>query len=347
MIGRPGCGLLPLRGHSNVQGIGSMGVVPALKEAAFDAMQNRYGDIFPNAPGLDTMACMEAAHRGDMDFAMCLGGNLFGSNPDATFAAGAMQQIGTTVHLSTTLNTGHVRGRSRETIILPVLARDESPQSTTQESMFNFVRFSEGGRPRHEGPRCEVQVIADLAARGVPSPHPIDLDAMRSHAAIREAISTIVPGYEAINEAEEFHIEGRTFHSPQFKTSTGRVQIQDIDIPVPEPLATHEVRMMTIRSEGQFNTVVYEDVDVYRGIDRRDAILLNADDMNAWGISQGDAVDITTEAGSMRAYAAAFDMARRSAAMYFPECNGIVPRRLDPSSKTPGFKGFTATVKRS
>jgi anaerobic selenocysteine-containing dehydrogenase len=255
-----------------------------------------------------------------------------------------MQRIGTLVYLSTTFNTGHVRARGRETIILPVLARDEEPQSSTQESMFNYVRVSDGGKPRHDGPRAETEVIADLAAGGFESPPPIDLEAMRTHVGIRDAIADVVPGYGQITAGQEFHIPDRTFHTPEFATKSGRAQIQNVEIPEPAPLEDRQVRVVTVRSEGQFNTVVYEDEDVYRGIPRRDAILLNASDMKRWGISTGDRVDVQTEAGSMNVVAFDFDITSGAAAMYFPECNVLVPRRLDPSSRTPGFKGFVATL---
>ncbi|MGV2340066.1 MAG UNVERIFIED_CONTAM: hypothetical protein LVR18_40765 [Planctomycetaceae bacterium] len=93
------------------------------------------------------MACMDAAWAQKMDFALCLGGNLYGSNPAAARAFDAMSRIRTIVYLSTTLNTGHAWGTGQETLILPVLPRDEEPQPTTQESMFSFVRLSDGGRP--------------------------------------------------------------------------------------------------------------------------------------------------------------------------------------------------------
>ena len=106
------------------------------------------------------MACIEGAAAGELKVGFCLGGNLYGSNPDATFAAEALGNLDLLVYLSTTLNTGHAHGLARETIILPVLARDEEPQPTTQESMFNYIRLSDGGPRRHDGPRSEVDVIA-------------------------------------------------------------------------------------------------------------------------------------------------------------------------------------------
>src|SRR5207249_8090301 len=103
-----------------------------------------------------------AADEGKVRSAICLGGNLFGSNPDAAFAHRALGKLELVTYLSTTLNTGHAWGRGRETLILPVLARDEEPEPTTQESMFNFVRLSDGGPSRHAGPRSESAVLADL-----------------------------------------------------------------------------------------------------------------------------------------------------------------------------------------
>ena len=146
MVGRPNAGLMPIRGHSNVQGIGSVGVTPLLKQAILERFEQRLGIAVPKSPGLDTMACMEAAERGEMDVAVCLGGNLFGSNPDAAFAEQRdVASIGCVAYLTTTLNTGHAWGRGRETLVLPVLPRDEEPQPTTQESMFSYVRLSDGG----------------------------------------------------------------------------------------------------------------------------------------------------------------------------------------------------------
>src|SRR5262245_5001804 len=148
MVGRPHAGLMPIRGHSNVQGVGSVGVTPQLKQAILERCEARLGIAVPKSPGLDTMACMEAADRGEMDVAVCLGGNLYGSNPEAAFAERAISRLGCVAYLSTTLNKGHAWGRARETLVLPVLPRDEEPQPTTQESVFSYVRLSDGGPAR-------------------------------------------------------------------------------------------------------------------------------------------------------------------------------------------------------
>ena len=222
MVGRPHRGLLPLRGHSNVQGMGSMGVAPKLKPLVAERLAKTFDVKLPGGDGLDTLGSIQRAHEGRIRFASCLGGNLFGSNHDAAFASLAMSKIDLVVYFSTTLNTGHACGRGRETIILPVLARDEDPQATTQESMFNYVRLSDGGSPRHVGPRSETSVIVDLAERVIGD----TLSPLRSHREIRQAIAKVIPGYEKIAEIDdtrqEFQIGGRTFHEPSFATDTGQ-----------------------------------------------------------------------------------------------------------------------------
>jgi anaerobic selenocysteine-containing dehydrogenase len=221
-VGREGCGLLPIRGHSNVQGVGSVGFAPALREAFAKKMEEVYGIPPASTEGLDTFRCMEAAQAGRMRAAVFLGGNLFGSNPDRRWAAQALQRIDTTCAIATKLNEGHVHGRGRYHIVLPVLARDEEKQATTQESMFNFVRLSDGGAaaPGDEI-RSEVDVVCALAARLLP-PGPFPFASMTSHDAVRRAMAAVVPGYAPIATIgatkEEFQIPGRTFHAPTFAT---------------------------------------------------------------------------------------------------------------------------------
>src|SRR6185295_5150038 len=232
----------------------------------------------------------------------CLGGNLYGSNPDASFAQNALTKLELLVYLSTTLNTGHAHGLAEETIILPVLARDEEPQPTTQESMFNFVRLSDGGPARHAGPKSEIAVIAELAFRVLGTGGPIDWPAMGDTNRIRDAIAKIVPGWEQVGDIartkKEFHIAGRTLHAPKFPTTTGRAKLHAIDLPELSH-DTGSLRLMTVRSEGQFNTVVYEDEDLYRGQDRRDVILMNPADIALFSLKPETRVTVKSEAGEM------------------------------------------------
>lgn len=349
MVGRPHAGLLPIRGHSNVQGIGSMGVTPQLKQAVFERLQQHFGVQLPTVAGLDTLGCIEAAARGELKLGFCLGGNLYGSCPDSSYARQALQQLDFIVYLNTTLNTGHAHGLAKETLVLPVLARDEEPQPTTQESMFNYVRMSDGGPPRHVGPKSEIEVIATIARSVLGDDGPIPWAEMQQTGRIRQAIARIIPGFERMAEIDrtrkEFQIDGRTFHTPQFPTPSGKARLRVHTLPE-LPGGEQVLRLMTIRSEGQFNTVVYEDYDLYRGVDRRDVILIHPEDLRLLGVSDGQAVCVKTEAGALSPVrATAFpDIRPGNAAMYYPEANLLVPRIADPRSRTPAFKSVLARV---
>jgi len=346
-IGREGCGLLPIRGHSNVQGVGSVGFAPALKEAFAAKMEEVYGIPAASIEGLDTFRCMEAAQAGKMRVGVFLGGNLFGSNPDRRWAAQALQRIDTTCAIATKLNEGHVHGRGRYHVVLPVLARDEEKQATTQESMFNFVRVSDGGEaaPGDEI-RSEVEVVCALAARLLP-PGPFPFETMTNHDAVRRAMAAVVPGYAPIAAIgatkTEFQIPGRTFHAPTFATPSGRARTQVTALPSFRP-GPGQFRLMTLRSEGQFNTVVYEDEDLYRGMTRRDVVMMAEADGVTLGLRENDPVDVVTEIGRMRVVAAFIDIPSGNLAMYYPEVNAVVPRRVDPESGTPAFKSIVARL---
>jgi molybdopterin-dependent oxidoreductase alpha subunit len=361
-LGRPGAGLLPIRGHSNVQGLGTVGVTPALKDAFARRLHEVYGVAPLATPGLDTYAAMEAAQAGRIRAALLLGGNLWGSNPDGAWARAALDRVGTILHLSTKLNQGHVHGRGGETLIAPVLARDEEAQPTTQESMFNFVRLSDGGRPARvlenrggaEGAgvdvKSEVEILAALAERILP-PGRFDWSRIRSHRELRARMADVVPDMAALADiddrdgpAREFTIPGRVLHAPRFATPTGRAAFQVPRAP-DATRAPDELTLITLRSEGQFNTVVYEDEDLYRGNQRRDVVMISAEDAARVGAGEGDRVWVETTAGRMEVSVAIAPIRTGNIAMYYPEANALVPRRLDPQSKTPAFKSVPARVR--
>jgi molybdopterin-dependent oxidoreductase alpha subunit len=353
MIGRPHAGLLPIRGHSNVQGIGSVGVTPKLKDAIFERLEANFGLKLPTQAGLDTLGCLEAADAGEQRVGFCLGGNLYGSNPDARFAARALGKLDLLVSLNTTLNTHHAHALAEETMILPVLARDEEPQPTTQESMFNFVRLSDGGPRRHEGPRSEVEVIAYLGETVLGDEGPIDWRSMQNTGRIREAIARVVPGFEKIGvidkTKEEFQIDGRTFHQPKFATPDGKARLHVHDLPELASDGNGSLRLMTVRSEGQFNTVVYDEEDLYRGQERRDVILMHPDDVASRELHLDQRVTVSSDTGELTGVLVRpFQRIKAgNALMYFPEANVLVPRAVDPASKTPAFKSVLVRVKAS
>lgn len=348
MIGRPGAGLLPLRGHSNIQGLGTVGVMPKLKPEIAGAIERRFGISIPEAAGLDTLKSLEAAAAGRMRVAWALGGNLYGASPDSAWAQRALGAIDQLVYLNTTLNTGHVHGRGKETWILPVRARDEEQEATTQESMFSFVRLSDGGRERIAGARSEASIIGEIAAR-VPSSGAIDWRALAAHEALRQAMAETIPGLAGMKDIgaakSEFHIPGRAVTTPRFATVSGKARIFAVSPPAAQVLASDQLRVMTIRSEGQFNSVVYEDHDRYRGTERRDVILMAQADIVRLGLRHDQRVDLSSSVGVWAGVRVrAIDITPGNAALYYPEANILVPRDPDPESGTPAFKSVVVRI---
>lgn len=339
-VGRQGAGLMPIRGHSNVQGIGSIGFSPKLKESITKKLEDVYKASFPTFTGHDTLSMIEACERGEIDFLFCLGGNLAASNPDLDWASAAMQKSGMTVYLSTKLNVGHFIGHGKTTIILPVLARDEEPQATTQESMFNYVRLSEGGEPNMKGlMRAESDIVCDLANR-VLGQDPFNWLRLKSHDEVRKLIAEIIPGWSelgTINETKkEFIIPNRVFHTPEFPTESGKANAHVTPLPQYE---TDSLKMITIRSEGQFNSVVYEEHDVYRGIPHRNCVLVSEQDANKLSLQDGQKVKVIGEAGSLDNIELVVGGIREGVvAMFYPESNYIIKARPDDRSRTPSFK---------
>lgn len=340
MIGRPGAGLLPLRGHSNVQGIGTIGVKPVLPAEVFAAIEKNLGVTLPKAKGHDTMSAMKAADKGEIDAAIIMGGNLLEANPRREWARAAMERIGFKLFLTTTINRGHIEGiDGGEALILPVTARDEEWQPTTQESMFNYVRLSDGGIDRLDNVRPEVAILADLAQRMLPDA-PIDWAAYKQHRHIREAIAKTVPGMEPLADIDvakqEFHIAGRLMHSPRFNTPDGKAHFATRPTPASH---TAPLILTTVRSEGQFNTIIYERTDSYRGNADRHTVMLHADDIAAHDLTEGETANLVSAHGRMDGVTIkAFDLARGSVMAYYPEANVLTGTEVDPRSKTPSFK---------
>lgn len=348
MIGRPHAGLLPLRGHSNVQGIGTIGVKPVLADDVMARMEEVFGVSLPRGKGLDTMASMQAADRGEIDAALLMGGNLFASNPDSVWAEAALEKIGFKVFLTTTLNRGHVSGvRDGECLVLPVTARDEEWEPTTQESMFNYVRLSDGGVHRLDGVRPETMILSDIAVRIAPDSG-VDFAAFARHAKLREAIASIVPGMEALADIDvakrEFHISNRLMHAPVFHTVSGKAAFTVRA--TPQPRGDDQTMMLTtIRSEGQFNSIIYEEKDTYRGTQTRWSVLMNAEDIAALGLSVGGLADVRSGQGVMEKVTVyAFDLPRGNLMAYYPEANVLTDTAVDPRSRTPAFKATPVRV---
>ncbi len=215
--------------------------------------------------------------------------------------------------------------------------------------MFSYVRLSDGGPARHAGPRSEIEIVADLAARVLGDDGPVAWREMCQTGLIRAAIAKIVPGWEKIGDIDrtkqEFPITGRRLDTPRFPTSSGRANLL-VD-PLPEAsCGAGELRLMTVRSEGQFNTVVYEEYDLYRGQDRRDIVLVHPSDLARLGLASESRLTVRSRVGALtNVIAKAYDKIKPgNVLMYYPEANVLVPRDLDPLSRTPAFKNVPVTL---
>ncbi len=347
MVGKRNSGLLPLRGHSNVQGFATVGFTPALKGGAQKALEEMFGERLPSDPGQDTMASMEASAKGDIDFAFILGGNLYASNPDPRFTKAALDKVGFKVFLNTTLNQSHLFGVEGEAVILPVCARDEERQPTTQESMFSYVRLSDGGISRLDNARPETDIICDIAARTLEK-YKTNFNELKNHRNIRKSIAQVFPALDnlaTIDETKtEFHIPGRTFHQPPFATEDGKANFAVVPIPSLKG-GEGAYRLTTIRSEGQFNSIVYEQSDTFRGQTERWIVMMNKEDITNLGLDENDLVTLKNETGRMdNVKVREFPIATGNLMAYYPEANCLVSTDVDSRSKTPSFKSTTVRI---
>ena len=352
MIARPGAGLLPLRGHSNVQGIGTIGVKPVLAEDVYQAIENEFDVQLPDAVGMDTLACLEAAYNGHIDTALIMGGNLYSASPNTKWAGQAMDRIAFKLFMTTTLNQGHIAGcDNSESLILPVVARDEELQSTTQESMFNYVRLSDGGIKRIAEARSETSILVDLFANVLDKKTKLNITEFASHQTIREAIAKIIPGMDEIKDIgvakREFHIQNRIMHEPVFNTPSSKARFVVHESQKYETKINDQFILMSVRSEGQFNSIIYETNDSYRGIDQRWAVMMNEHDMQAMGINARENVNLISKYGEMTAVSVyPYDIPSHNVMVYYPEANQLIGLQRDSRSQTPAFKSVDVRIEK-
>jgi len=363
-VGKPGAGTMPIRGHSNVQGFGSMGVTVNLKQEIQQALEKLLQRPLSRVPGYDTRALITAADRGEVNTLLCLGGNLYAANPDLNQAQRALGQIETIFYVATKPNLGHFHGLAQQnTLILPVFTRFENPHPTTTESGNNFVRLNDPGKThlRRGNLISEVELITRIA-EGVLGKQPVDWRKLQDTAYVRQLIAQTIPGYEKIGEIdrtqEEFTIAGRIFSRPQFATPTGKAQmfattLPQLDLPHKTDFGIAEstpgiiLILGTGRSYAQHNTVVYQPGDHYRGMPHRNCILLNSEDAKTAGFAEHQRVTVQGNAGKLSNVEVILGNIREGAAMmFYPEVNAIFTANIDKRSGTPAYKRVPVFVYR-
>ncbi|MEG5062660.1 FdhF/YdeP family oxidoreductase [Microcoleus sp. B3-A4] len=361
-VGKEGAGLMPVRGHSNVQGFGSMGVTVKLKKEIQQALEKLLNRPLSPVKGYDTRSLIEAADAGKVDTLICLGGNLYGANPDSTQAKQALSNVETVIYLATKPNLGHFHGLAKHnTIVIPVLNRFENPHKTTVEAGNNFVRLNDEGETHLKNADLipEVEFLTELASR-IHGDFPVDWRQLQDTKYVRQLIAKTIPGYEKIatidETKEEFTISGRIFTEPKFPTESGKAKmfvtpLPKLKLPLAQDFGVSDsvrglaVALMTGRSYSQHNTVVYKIDDKYRGMPHRNCILMNRADAESVGLHEHQRVTVQGNVGKMENVEVIYGAVREGAAlMFYPEVNVIFHPEIERRSGTPAYKRVPAFV---
>ncbi|MDF0555635.1 FdhF/YdeP family oxidoreductase [Kamptonema sp. UHCC 0994] len=361
-IAKMGAGVMPVRGHSNVQGFGSMGVTVKLKEEIKQALEQLLGRSLNLPKGYHTRDLIEAAVAGKVDSLLCVGGNLYGANPDSAQAKRALGNIDTIIYLATKPNIGHFNGLAKtNTIVIPVLNRFENPHKTTVESGNNFVRLNDEGTTHLKDADLisEVEFLTELAYRLL-GEYPVEWRKLQDTRYVRQLIARTIPGYEKIgaidDTKEEFTISGRIVTEPHFKTRSGKAKMFTTPLPtltlpdvsefgMEEPANSLVLALMTGRSYSQHNTVVYKIGDKYRGMPHRHCILMNRLDAEKIGLAEHDRVTVQGDADKLDNIEVIYGAVRSGAAlMFYPEVNVIFKAKTETRSGTPAYKRVPVLV---
>jgi molybdopterin-dependent oxidoreductase alpha subunit len=362
-FGKPGAGICPLRGHSNVQGDRTVGITEKPAPAFLAKLKARFGFTPPAAHGHDSVAAMQAIAEGRSTVFIGLGGNLAVALPDPVACFAAMRRLDLAVHIGTKLNRSHLLV-GKEAILLPCLGRTErdvqaaGPQMVTVEDSMSMVHASQGRLPPASPHlRSEIAIVAGMAAATLPDSKTDWMGFAGNYALIRDAIEAVFPGFEDYNKRIE-HPGGFRLPLPptelKWNTPSGRATFQMFDgLEEDVARAAPDIyRLTTVRSHDQYNTTIYGLDDRYRGVfGRRDVVFMNAGDLAARGLAHGDVVTVETAFGEGQTAklegftVIAHDIAAGSVAAYYPEANGLVPLAYhDPLSGTPSYKSVPVRI---
>ncbi|MEO7079721.1 MAG: FdhF/YdeP family oxidoreductase [Rhodococcus sp. (in: high G+C Gram-positive bacteria)] len=342
-IGKAGAGLLPVRGHSNVQGDRTMGIWERVPQHFLDSIEAEFGFDPPRENGLDTVDSIRAMRDGKAHFFLGLGGNFVQATPDSDVTFEAMRGMRMTVHISTKINRSHlVCGETA--LILPTLGRTEQdvqasgPQWISVEDSTCSVHSSRGPlKPASAHLRSEVAILTGIAEATLGDRHGIDWKGMRQdYRNIRTHISRVVPGCEGyevnVRRPGGFVLPHPPRDSRTFETDSGRGEFTALPIDVLHVPEGH-LLLQTLRSHDQFNTTIYGLSDRYRGIEGgRRVVFVHREDIAALGYRDGEYVDLVTKwddddiercASNFRIVE--YDTPRGCAAAYYPETNPLVP----------------------
>ncbi|MVU80754.1 FdhF/YdeP family oxidoreductase [Nocardia sp. ET3-3] len=362
MIGKPGAGVCPVRGHSNVQGDRTMGIWEKMPESFLAALDAEFGIASPREHGYDTVDAIRAMRDGRARVFIAMGGNFAAATPDSPTTEAALRRCALTVQVSTKLNRSHlVHGRTA--LILPSLGRTDrdvrpgGKQAVTVEDSMSVVHLSRGSlRPASPHLRSEVAIVCELAATLFGHEHSVPWARFASdYDTIRDAIARVIPGFAEFNtrvrQPDGFVLPHPPRDLRRFETDTGKANFATNPlhwVPVP----ADGLILQTLRSHDQYNTTIYGLDDRYRGVKGgRRVLFVNREDLVRLGFGEGDRVDLVSEWTAPDGHAeqriaenfrlVAYPTPPGNAAAYYPETNPLVPLdHVAERSNTPVSKAI-------
>lgn len=340
-IGKPGAGVCPVRGHSNVQGNRTMMIDEKPTEEQLDRLENFYGFKVPRKHGYDVVRAIKAIHEEKIKVMFCMGGNFLSATPDTTYTANALRKLNLLVCVSTKLNRGHLV-HGKEALILPTYGRSDKDivngevQIITTENSMGVVQSSKGMLDAvSDNLINETQIVCRMAMATLGDRSVVNWQRYHdSYDAVRDDIEQCIPGFTDYNvrvrQKGGFYLPNAARDEQSFsKELGGRAPFTLTEIP-DNTLASDEYMMATTRTHDQFNTTIYGLDDRYRGIkNERRVIFMNQKDIDKAGFKPGDKVDLYNYDDGIERVAPLFiivsyQIPEKNTVTYFPETNVLV-----------------------
>nr|WP_271209346.1 FdhF/YdeP family oxidoreductase [Rhodococcus wratislaviensis]GLK33858.1 putative formate dehydrogenase, A chain [Rhodococcus wratislaviensis] len=368
MIGKPGAGVCPVRGHSNVQGDRTMGIWEKMPESFLAALDAEFGIRSPREHGLDAVDSIRAMRDGKASVFLGMGGNFVSATPDTETTEAALRGCALTVQVSTKLNRSHlVTGRTA--LILPSLGRTDKDvqsgkkQQVSVEDSMSMVHLSRGSlTPAGDQLRSEVAIVCGIAQALFGPGHSVPwAEFTADYDRIRDSIARVIPGFEDFNTKvrgpDGFGLPHPPRDERRFVTDTGKANfvVNELHwLPVPQG----KLILQTMRSHDQYNTTIYGLDDRYRGVKGgRRVLFISTQDLESLGYAAGDRVDLisewTTPDGTVQERRAddfrlvPYPTPVGNVAAYYPETNPLIPLdHVARKSNTPVSKAITIRLER-
>ena len=362
MLGRPNAGLVPVRGHSGVQGAAECGAVPnafpgggPVNEENARCLADLWGHPVPSWPGLSVPEMLEAAERGELDVFYIAGGNFLETMPEPKRMRRALERVPCRVHQDLFLNTSMLAEPAEIVLLLPGQTRYEQKGGGTLTSTERRIRFS----PEIPGPRigeamAEWEIFMRVAEAALGSekrhlPHFADADAIRAE------MERVMPLYRGVGslraEGESVQYGGPLLCAGGVCANLpgGRARFTALEPPrlkAEDPSAADDARFyLTTRRGKQFNSMVFDERDPLTGSARRDEIFIAPEDAARLGLRDGAPVCLRSAVGVMRGICRLAPVKSGTLQAYWPEANVLIARRLDPASKEPDYNTWVQLAK--